>query len=44
MTYTITLSHDDFVLLLDVLKNAQDINMITWSATDLVCENTKIEY
>jgi len=44
MTYNIKLEHGDFVLLLDVLKKAQDGNIINWSATDMVCEHTKVSY
>ena len=44
MTYRIELKHEDFILLLDVLKKAQDGNIINWSATDMVCENTKVSY
>lgn len=41
--YKITLEHDDFVLLLGVLKRAQGEGLITWNATTLICENTKVE-
>lgn len=41
--YKISLKHDDFVLLLAVLKQAQEASIVTWDATDLICENTKIE-
>jgi len=44
MKYNIELKHEDFVLLLDVLKKAQDENIVCWSATDLICKNTKVSY
>ena len=44
MKYSIKLEHEDFVLLLGVLKKAQDENIVCWSATDLICEHTKVSY
>lgn len=44
MKYNIKLEHEDFILLLDMLKKAQDGNIINWSATDLICEHTKVSY
>ena len=44
MTYRIKLKHEDFILLLETLKKAQDGNIINWSATDMVCEHTKVSY
>ena len=44
MNYNISLKHDDFILLLDSLKKAQEQGVIKWSATDMVCENTKVSY
>lgn len=44
MKYVTTLEHYDFVLLLDALRKAQEQGVINWSATDLICENTKVEY
>ena len=44
MTYNIKLEHNLFILLLDTLKKAQDGNIINWSATDMVCEHTKVSY
>jgi hypothetical protein len=44
MTYNIELDHNLFILLLDTLKKAQDGNIINWSATDMVCEHTKVIY
>lgn len=41
--YKITLEHDDFVLLLDVLKRAQGESLTSWDAAGLICENTKVE-
>lgn len=41
--YNISLKHDDFVLLLEVLKKAQKTKIVTWDATSFICENTKIE-
>ena len=43
MKYVTTLSHDDFVKVMNVLRQAKEHNIIDWSATALVCENTKIE-
>ena len=42
MKYQISLGHDDFVLLLDVLRRSRESGSINWSATDLVCKNTKV--
>lgn len=44
MKYNISLNHEDFILLLDVLRNAQEQGVIAWSATDMICENTKVKY
>lgn len=44
MKYNITLEHEDFILLLDTLKKAQESGVIAWSATNMVCQNTKVEY
>ena len=44
MKYNIKLEHEAFILLLDTLKKAQDGNIINWSATDLICEHTKVSY
>lgn len=41
--YKITLEHDDFVLLLDVLRRARTNDVTAWDAADFICENTKIE-
>lgn len=41
--YNISLKHDDFVLLLDVLKKAQFKDIVLWDAVGFICENTKIE-
>lgn len=41
--YKITLEHDDFVLLLDVLKKAQRASLTSWDAAGFICENTKVE-
>lgn len=43
MKYLIELEHEDFVLLLDALKKAQNEGVITWSAANMVCDRTKIE-
>ena len=40
--YQITLNHDDFCLLLSVLRDAKDGGLISWSATEMVCSNTKV--
>ena len=44
MKYITTLEHDDFVLLMDVLTKAREAGVIEWSATAMVCENTKIKF
>ena len=44
MKYNISLEHDDFVLLLDILRKSKEQGVIAWSATDMVCAHTKIEY
>lgn len=44
MTYTTTLSHEDFVLILDVLKKAEESGLVNWEPTEMICENTKIQY
>lgn len=41
--YKITLEHEDFVLLLDLLKRAQGEGLTTWNAAGFICENTKVE-
>lgn len=41
--YNITLEHDDFVLLLNVLKKAQREGITNWDAAGFICENTKVE-
>lgn len=41
--YHVTLKHDDFVLLLDVLKKSQRASLINWDAAGFICENTKVE-
>lgn len=42
MSYQISLENDDFVLLLDVLKKAQEEGLVLWSAAYMVCEHTQI--
>lgn len=42
MKYNISLSHEDFILLIDALKKCQEAGLIAWSAAGMVCENTKI--
>lgn len=44
MVYNVSLSHEDFVLVLDVLRKCEESQMVSWSITDLICENTKISY
>lgn len=44
MTYNIKLNHDDFILILHTLREAQNQGIVNWSATDIICENTKVEY
>lgn len=41
--FVIELEQVDFGLLLEVLKKAQEENLIAWSATDMVCEHTKVK-
>lgn len=43
MKYVTTLEHDDFVLLIDALRKAQEQGVINWSATDMICEHTNIK-
>lgn len=43
ITYNISLVHDDFILLLDLLKKAQTEHVANWDAVGFICENTKIE-
>lgn len=40
--YQITLNHDDYILLLSVLRESKEKGVISWSATDMVCSNTKV--
>lgn len=40
--YQITLNHDDFCLLLSVLRESKERGVFSWSATDMVCSNTKV--
>ena len=44
MIYKTTFSHEDFILILDVLKKAEEQGLVTWDACKMVCENTQIEY
>ena len=44
MKYVTTLEHDDFVLLLETLRKAQDTNVIEWDALEMICENTHVKY
>lgn len=44
MTYHTTLSHEDFILLLDTLKKAEESGIINWDGAQFVCENTQISY
>lgn len=41
--YNISLKHDDFVMLLDILKRAEKEGITAWDAAGFICENTKIE-
>ena len=43
MKYLVSLEHDDFVLILDILKNAQLSNVINWDAAGMICEHTQLE-
>lgn len=44
MKYNISLEHDDFILMLDTLRKAQESGIINWSATDMICQNTQVTY
>lgn len=44
MVYNVSLSHDDFVLILDVLKKSQESGIVNWDAAGFICEHTKISY
>lgn len=44
MIYNVSLSHEDFVLVLDVLRKCEESNIVAWSITGLICDNTKISY
>ena len=44
MRYVTDLSHFDFVLLLDVLRRAQEVGVVNWFPTDMVCRNTRVVY
>ena len=43
MKYLVSLEHDDFVLIINILKNAQLSNVINWDAAGMICEHTKLE-
>lgn len=43
MKYLVSLEHDDFVLVLDILKKAQESGLIAWDAASLICEHTNLE-
>lgn len=43
MKYLVSLEHDDFVLVLDILKKAQESGLIAWDAAGHICELTKLE-
>lgn len=40
--YQITLNHDDYIRLLSVLRESKETGVIFWSATEMVCSNTKV--
>lgn len=40
--YNITLEHDDFLLLLDILKRVQEEGFTTWDAARFICKHTKV--
>lgn len=44
MVYNVSLSHEDFVLVLDILRKCEESSIVNWSVTDLICENTTIKY
>lgn len=44
MIYNVSLSHEDFVLVLDILRKCEESGSVTWSVTDLICKNTTISY
>lgn len=43
MKYLVSLEHDDFVTIIDILKKAQEANVINWDAAGMICEHTKLE-
>ena len=42
INYQITLNHNDFVMLLHILRTSRENGVINWDANSLICENTKI--
>lgn len=40
INYKVTLEHDDFVLLLDVLRKAQESRLINWDGAGFICQHT----
>lgn len=44
MLYNVSLSHEDFVVVLDLLRKCEESDFVNWSVTDLICENTTISY
>ena len=41
--YQISLRHDEFVMLLDILKRAENKGITSWDAAGSIIEKTKIE-
>lgn len=41
--YKVSLEHDDFVLLLDILRKAQESRLINWDGTGFICQHTQVE-
>lgn len=44
MKYITELSHEDFVLVMSVLRKCEEQNEVFWSPTQMICENTKVQY
>lgn len=40
--YTVNLEHDDFCLLLDVLRKAREKGLTAWDAAGFVCDKTTV--
>lgn len=40
--YNISLDHDDYCLLLDVIRKAREANLIAWDGGSFICEKTTV--